>query len=114
MSSLRRSAGKLCSTSVASSPVGSPHEPSGWLFAAEALHEMGRTNEAYDLLAVAKVKLQGKAMVFFTLAQLAMLLRSETEARDLLQVAFGMGDGDELKAKAMADPELRNLWDSEG
>lgn len=80
-----------------------------WIHHAYALHELKRTQEAWDSLSPAATRFPSAPTVFYNLACYACQLGRLGEARTLLEKAFGLGDADLMKLDAMNDPDLAPL-----
>jgi len=90
--------------------VADPTLVSGWIHRSFALHELKRTQEAFDLLFPA-VELFPKAeLIRYNLACYCAQLGKIKEAREWLEKAFALGDAKEMKLRALDDPDLEPLW----
>jgi hypothetical protein len=92
-----------------------PELPYGWENWAWALHKLGRTREAYRLLApiLKKLKLPGppSGRAAFCLSCFCAALDKKAEGRRWLNVAFNLAvDKDALKQHAVHEPDLREIW----
>lgn len=84
-----------------------PNEPGGFIHAAYCLHELGRTQEAVDMLLAGPDSLQSKAVYFYNMGCYRARLGEIDAAMQLLQKAF---DKDEsLRRVARKDPDLESL-----
>ena len=81
----------------------------GWVQRSAALHELKRTQEAFDLLLPANKKFPTVATVPYNLACYSAQLRRLKDARMWLHRAFAIGDAKELKLTALDDPDLEPL-----
>lgn len=84
-----------------------PEEPGGYIHAAFCLHELGRTEEALDLLSRGPSSLRTKPVYYYNLGCYLARLGQEDKALQLLKQSFEM-DGD-LRRDARRDPDLHNL-----
>lgn len=86
-----------------------PKERQGWIQRSFALHEMKRTQEAFDLLLPA-AKLFPKAWpVPYNLACYCAQLGRLKEARQWLEKGSEIGDSKKVKLMALDDPDLEPL-----
>ena len=82
-----------------------------WLLRSEALHELGRTKEAYEVLNCAANAFEGNHHISYELARYAACLGLKNEARSWLELAFSQGgEADRLKLMALEDPALNEVW----
>jgi tetratricopeptide (TPR) repeat protein len=82
-----------------------------WLALADALHQLGKTQEAYDTLKeFAGYGTQG-GLVHYRLAAYACLLGKSDEAKKHFTRAMATPEGARLKREAMGDERLRAIWD---
>lgn len=86
-----------------------PELEEAWIHHAYALHELKRTQEAWDSLLPAAARFPSAPTVFYNLACYACQLGQLNEARALLEKAFELGDGDLMRLDAMSDPDLAPL-----
>jgi tetratricopeptide (TPR) repeat protein len=84
-----------------------PDEPGGFIHAAYCLHELGRTNEALDLLARGPTALKTKPVYYYNLGCYLARLGQVDQALRLLEQSFEM-DGS-LRSHARKDPDLNEL-----
>ena len=84
-----------------------PNEAGGFIHAAYCLHELGRTDEALDLLARGPAALRTKPVYYYNLGCYLARLGKEEEALQLLEQSFEM-DGS-LRSHACKDPDLKDL-----
>jgi Flp pilus assembly protein TadD len=88
-----------------------PEQPFGWIHRSFALHELRRTQEAWDgLLPVAEI-FPDEPIIPYYLACYACRLGRLSEARSWLGKAFEAGDRDRVRSQALADPDLEPLWE---
>lgn len=90
-----------------------PARETSWIHHAYALHEMKRTQDAWDSLAPAAEKFPTEPAVFYNLACYACQLGRLDEARSLLDQALKLGDADLMRMDALEDPDLAPLRRSE-
>jgi Flp pilus assembly protein TadD len=90
-----------------------PEETSGWIHRSFALHEMKRTQEAYDELKPALDMFEKEQIVWYNMACYACCLGEKMEARTLLNRAIEIG-GDAVRVQALNDSDLRGVWGSDG
>jgi tetratricopeptide (TPR) repeat protein len=90
-----------------------PDEPFGWIHRAFALHELRRTDEAYQAAYSALDKFPHDATLRYNLACYACQLGRLDEARDWLEKSFLMPDSAPLKLSARDDPDLQPLWNQD-
>jgi tetratricopeptide (TPR) repeat protein len=88
-----------------------PDNEFGWVHRSYALHELRRTEEAAALLRPALEKFPNEELIPYNLACYACQRGDLDEARRLLQLALQRGKPDEIKARALADPDLVPLRD---
>jgi len=90
-----------------------PDRPEGWIHHSFALHELKRTQEAFDnLLSVADKFLDGWTIPYNLACYCSQLGRIE-EARSWFKKAVAMDDKQVAKI-GIDDPDLKPLWDSMG
>lgn len=81
-----------------------------WINRSYALHELNRTQEALDALLPAAKKFPKQWLIRYNLACYCSQLGRLDEARQRFQEAVELADKDEIKAMALADPDLKPLW----
>jgi Flp pilus assembly protein TadD len=86
-----------------------PGENAGYLQGAYCLHEMGRTEEARELLLKAPDQIRREALYFYNLGCYQAVLGNLEHARDLLAQSFQMDES--LKQTAHEDQDLNALRD---
>jgi predicted Zn-dependent protease len=86
-----------------------PGENAGYLQGAYCLHEMGRTEEARELLLNAPDQIRREALYFYNLGCYQAVLGNLDHARDLLAQSFQMDES--LKKTAYEDEDLNELRD---
>jgi len=87
-----------------------PKEPQGWIQRSFALHELNRTQEAFDLLLAAAKTFPHDWYVPYNLACYCTQLRRLPEARQWLENAFKLGNSRKIKLMALKDPDLKPIW----
>jgi predicted Zn-dependent protease len=87
-----------------------PEQPNGWINLAFALHELQRTQEAWDHLFAVAEKFPKEPTVAYNLACYAAQLGRLWEAEQWLKQAFKVGEPRVLKPLALADGDLKPLW----
>lgn len=90
-----------------------PKRSSGWLHQAYALRRAsaGGLQQARDALLPAAEKFPREATIPYNLACYACQLKDLGEARLWLQRAFKIGAREKIRALALADDDLKPLWD---
>jgi tetratricopeptide (TPR) repeat protein len=90
-----------------------PNRPEGWIQRSFALHELHRTQEAFDELVPAAERFPKVWTIPYNLAcYLAQLGRLE-ECQKWFKMAMNI-DENTVKRAAIDDPDLQPLWDSMG
>jgi tetratricopeptide (TPR) repeat protein len=87
-----------------------PDKAGGWIDRAQSLHRLDRTVEAYDLLSSVADRFPEHTTVFYHLAVYGCKLRKLREAWSWLERTFEVGDANQVKLKALDDPDLEPLW----
>ncbi len=85
-----------------------PSRPSGWIHRSFALHELGRTQEAHDLLIPALAVFEKNWIIPYNIACYLCQLDRKTEAIEKLKTAFERG-GDDARGTAREDDDLKPL-----
>lgn len=83
--------------------------PTVWLTMADSLHQLGRTQEAYETLMQHGGR--AEALVHYRLAVYACLLGKSEEAKAHFTHATNTPEGARLKQEALGDERLRDIWD---
>ena len=104
---------ELCENIASALVKLAPERTTGWIDRSFALHEMKRTQEAYDTLKPALDTFKDEYLVWYNMACYACVLGNKEEARELLGKAIELG-GDAVKTQALNDPDLQGVWVSEG
>lgn len=89
-----------------------PNRAAGWTHHAYALHELKRTQEAFDVLFSIAARFPKNSTISYNLACYACQLGRMDEAGDWLAKAYEAGDAKEIKLRALEDPDLAPLWKS--
>jgi tetratricopeptide (TPR) repeat protein len=82
-----------------------------WVALADALHQVGRTEEAYDALKAFVARTGHIGLVHYRLAVYACLLGRPEAARAHFERAMQTPEGNRLKQQALADDRLRDIWE---
>lgn len=82
----------------------------GWIHKAVSLHQLGRTQEAYEHLKNSPEMFPENWMIRYNLARLACHLKRKRDAWQWLEQAINLGNCKQLKLMALDDPELEPLW----
>jgi tetratricopeptide (TPR) repeat protein len=85
-----------------------PDWPNGWIYRASSLAELNRRQEAYDTLKEAIARFPTDEIILYDLACVGCTLKRFDEAREWLAKAIDAG-GNEVKLKAMDDPDLEPI-----
>ncbi len=91
-----------------------PERPFGWIHRSFALHEVKRTQEAWDKLLPAALKFPKVWIFSYNLACYACQLGNLEDARQWLVKAFEIGGTSKIKLQALDDPDLEPLWQEIG
>lgn len=87
-----------------------PERSESWIKQSFALHELKRTQEAWDALMSVAESFPEVSTVPYNLACYACVLEQFTAAMAWLRRAVKVGGKKSVKAMAMSDPDLRALW----
>ncbi len=82
----------------------------GWIGRSYALHELKRTQEAWDSLVRVTKKFPKEPIIPYNLSCYACQLGKLETALSWLDKAFAVGDAPQVKLMALADPDLKPLW----
>jgi Flp pilus assembly protein TadD len=88
-----------------------PELASGHIHLAYALHELGRTREAFDRLIQVVELFPTEPTLPYNLACYASRMAHFEEARAWLRHALGMPDNENLRQVAASDPDLAAYWE---
>ncbi len=86
-----------------------PLLPDGWLNQSFSLHELKRTQEAWDFLRPVAKRFPDNCTIAYNLACYACQLNELPEAKDWLKRAIDLRNKDEIKRMALADADLAPL-----
>ncbi len=84
--------------------------PIGWVHLSYTLHELCRTQEAWDNLSAVAAKFPDNPTIAYNLACYACQLGNTARARDLLDRALTLDNSPATKLAALSDPDLTPLW----
>lgn len=87
-----------------------PNHSFGHVRLAYALHELRRTQEAWNALLPVAGRFPDQWVIPYNLACYACQMERLDVARDWLERAFALGDAKALKLKALDEPDLVPLW----
>lgn len=87
-----------------------PERVVSWIHHAFALHELKRTQEAWDVLLPAQKRFPKEPTILYNLACYACQLGRLEDARELLEACLALGNRKEWKKQALEDPDLAPLW----
>lgn len=90
-----------------------PGQADGWIHRSYALHELGRTQEAFDNLLPAAEQFKMSWTIPYNLACYCAQLRRLDESQQWFKKAMAI-DEHAVKEAAIDDPDLKPLWDSMG
>jgi len=82
-----------------------------WLALADSLHQLGRTEDAYETLKQFAAHDAQGGLVHYRLAVYACLLGKSDAAKAHFTRAKSTPEGERLKREAMGDERLREIWD---
>ena len=88
----------------------SPEREFGWIHRSYSLHELKRTQEAWDALLPAAKMFPQEFLVPYNLACYAAALENLDEARFWLSKAIIAGGIERVRSMAMQDVDLKSLW----
>jgi len=90
----------------------SPEEPQFWIWQAYATRRMpgGGIPQAKEILGKAQPLFPKKALIAYNLACYECQLGDYKAAWKWLEAAFDLGDPQQVKRMALADPDLEPLW----
>ena len=86
-----------------------PEQAFGWIHRSYCLHELKRTQEAWDILLPVAERFPNEWLLCYNLACYACQLHRLEEARTWFCQAMDLGDPAEIKQLAAQDPDLRPL-----
>jgi predicted Zn-dependent protease len=88
-----------------------PDRPSGYIHQSYSLHELSRTEEAWELLLSTADKFPKESIIPYNLACYACQLGDLVVARNWLQRAVKLRGKEEIKSMALQDSDLASLKD---
>jgi len=88
-----------------------PSRTNGWLHFSYALHELKRTQEAWDSLFAVAERFPGEPTVAYNLACYAAQLGKLWEAEQWFKHALKVGEPKVLKPLALSDADLKPIWE---
>jgi predicted Zn-dependent protease len=91
-----------------------PDRYAGYIWHSHSLNELGRTQEAIDVLVPACKKFPQLGIIPLHIASYYADLKQLHEAKVWLQCAFSSPEADKVKLKALDDPKLKELWEQIG
>ena len=87
----------------------SSNQPEGYIKRAYALHELKRTQEAWDTLAPVSTRFKENWLIPYNLACYACQLGRSADAVKLLKESLRLGDAREIRTMALEDSDLEPL-----
>jgi predicted Zn-dependent protease len=87
-----------------------PESSVGWIHLSYTLHELGRTQEAWDNLQAIAERFPDDCTISYNQACYACRLGNLSTAEALLLHIMKIGDRDEMKRVALSDSDLQPLW----
>ena len=87
-----------------------PGLPVGWIHLSYTLHELHRTQEAWDNLNAIAARFPDNPNVAYNLPCYACQLGNTPRARELLDRALALDKSPAMKLTALNDPDLTPLW----
>jgi predicted Zn-dependent protease len=87
-----------------------PENPLGWIHWAYSLHELKRTQEAWDVLAPVADRFPEEFLIRYNLACYACQLGHFDETRRWLKAAIKIAGAKPILTMAAEDPDLKPLW----
>ena len=87
-----------------------PKSPAGWIHLSYTLHELRRTQEAWDNLSTVAANFPKNSTIQYNLACYACQLGNLPRARELLDRALTLDSSPATKLAALNDPDLSPLW----
>ncbi len=103
---------RACVDEAAALVKSAPKRPDGWIHRSYALHELKQTAEAYALLLTVVENFPKNWLMRYNLACYACQLGKTQEALDWLEAAMKLSDRKSVKLMALADLDLKSLWES--
>lgn len=87
-----------------------PERSFGWVHRSYALHEMNRTEEAWNCLLPAEKMFPDELLIPYNLACYAAKMDKLDEARFWLSKAVSLGGIEKVKQMGLKDTDLQSLW----
>lgn len=88
-----------------------PKMSEAWIQRSYALHELKRTEEAYDLLLPAAKLLPKMWVIRYNLACYACVMGKLKIAMERLKQAIDLaGEDEDIRLQALGDPDLKKIW----
>jgi predicted Zn-dependent protease len=87
-----------------------PERPTAWINSAQTLHEMKRTEDAWNALYAVRERFPKVAAIPYNLACYACRLGRLHDSRKWLRKAVALG-GDQFKVMALTESDLAPLWE---
>ena len=87
-----------------------PDDSFGWIHWAYALHELKRTQEAYEVVHAVVTKFPDESTLPYNLACYSCQLGKLKEAMAWLERAIRTDTEKEIRTMALKDPDLKPLW----
>ena len=87
-----------------------PDREFGWVHRSYALHEMGRTGDAWNALLPAVQKFPDEFLIPYNLACYAAQMNNLDEARFWLSKAVILGTAAKVRVMGLKDKDLKPLW----
>ena len=91
-----------------------PNNVQSWVALSISLYKTGNTQQAYETLKRKLSKFSAEWVVYYNLACYAVQLGNVGEAKRFLELAMVLGDEDQVKLRALDDPDLEPLWERIG
>jgi tetratricopeptide (TPR) repeat protein len=87
-----------------------PENQWGYFYTAYVLHELKRTQEAYDMVKAVIQKFPEHQLMHFNPACYSCQLGKLKESMEWLEKAIDMKGGLDVRSQALEDPDLEPLW----
>ena len=87
-----------------------PTVPQGWIHRSYALHELKQTRQALEALLPARIMFPKDWLIQYNLACYCCRLHEFERTLEFLKTAFKLGDENEIKKMALADADLKEVW----
>jgi predicted Zn-dependent protease len=101
---------RACLSAAQALVIAAPENPFGWVHRSFALHEMHRTQEAFELLLPAARQFNKDFIIPYNLACYACQLGRLDEAWAWYQRAHGLAGAGMLEAMSLEDNDLQPIW----